>query len=280
MLDRHLRGPGEGVRIRPGGGGGAGVAGSAVLPGSLGWPAGPALPAVPRHPAPAGRTKRRTARAEGPGTGAAGTRAGRSSMPDTSNGSGSCRPRGISRGGRRMRQHPAAPGHFWLPSAGPRAWRGRPKRSAKPAPEHRPLRSSARCSRWTMEKTSGRLSLEPGPFLSRRSSVAWARWTGRAMKATRPRSAPPLEGEDVRAGLGEVAPRELHHLAARSPRAVGQVAPALVGVGGRVLEDVDELEPLAESAARSRRPRRHGAQPGRPSRNSSVSSSPTMPATM
>ena len=53
-----------------------------------------------------------------------------------------------------------------------------------------------------------------------------------------------LEGEHVLARRGEVPPRQRHHLGPVD--AAGEIAPALGGVRGRVLEDVDQLEALAE----------------------------------
>ena len=143
----------------------------------------------------------------------------------------------------------------------------------------RPARSRSRTLR-AIRKTSGRPTFAPGPCSSTRASAAQASATGRAVNSRIPAGAPArVERLDVLPRLAEVPPGEREDVGPRD--AGGQVAPALGRVLVGVLEDVHELERLAERA----RARDGAHAPPFEERflrveKSSVSSSPTMPATV
>ena len=118
-----------------------------------------------------------------------------------------------------------------------------------------PASASARSGRPPAGET-----FDPGPCFSTRSSAAQASRTGSAVNSIRPRGAPRLlERADVLAGDAEVRAREGEDLRLRDLR--GQVAAPLLRVHGGVLQDVDELQRLAEgrgALAQVRGDRRRG----------------------
>ncbi len=98
-----------------------------------------------------------------------------------------------------------------------------------------------------MAPTSARPMTRPAPKRSRQSSVARARRTGSAGEAQQAaRSACGLERVHVLGGGVEIGARQGEDLRPRQARREVDAAVVRVGVG--VLEDVDELEPLAEGA--------------------------------
>ena len=124
-----------------------------------------------------------------------------------------------------------------------------------------------------------RVSLAPSPWSRRICRLADASLQMNALKATSPDSAPPSRRSSTYAAAdAEILAREREHL--RQRRLARQEGAPLGRVGARVLQDVHQLQPLAELgrvAAQIDRP--PGPATASPSRNSSVSISPTMPAT-
>ncbi len=98
-----------------------------------------------------------------------------------------------------------------------------------------------------MAKTSGAAQLGPGAGRLDAVERGMGELHGQGAEGDEPAlGARPLQGQDIVGRRAQVAPRQGQDLGAVDP--LGQVAPPLGGVRGRVLEDVDELERLAERA--------------------------------